>query len=267
MLEEISMRMFLIRLLLPVLPLMLAACASETPASGGGVHASSAQSDVLAQTSWELARWTRSGAAPRAVPHGGSSGQPITLTFTREQGQPRLSGFAGCNRYAGQYGMANGLLLVPHPPASTRMACAQAGQARLEQDFLAALGRVASSHLDSEVQPQHLTLVLEQGDVLDFDRRADPVEGGRAGAAKLVYVAPQRVPCSNGAAPGMCYQVRDTPSQPWQLWHGEILGFDFRPGVEYRLRVVEVRDANPPADAAGVRWVLDVVVEQRVQGR
>lgn len=255
-----------IRLLPLVLPLALAACASPPQAGRAGTYASASQSDVLVQTTWELARWTRPGAPLRPVPHAGSSQQPITISFTREQGQPRLSGFSGCNTYAGQYVMANGLLVVPHAPVSTRMACADAERARLEQDYLAALTRITSSRLDSDVQPKRLTLVLDTGEVLDFGRRTDPVTGTQAGPSKLVYVAPQRVPCTSGVMKTTCYQVRDTPSQPWQLWHGEILGFDFQPGVQYRLRVVEVRDPNPAADAAGLRWVLDAVVEQRVLG-
>ncbi|WP_425331596.1 DUF4377 domain-containing protein, partial [Bordetella pertussis] len=95
-------------------------------------------------------------------------------------------------------------------------------------------------------------------------RRADPLAGGQPGAAKLVYVASSKAPCSAGAGRAQCYQVRDSASQPWLLWYGDITGFAFQPGIEYRLRVVEVRDPNPPADASGVRWVLDSVVEQRV---
>lgn len=258
------MRPTLIRLLPLVLPLALAACASPPPQAG--TYASASASDVLVQTTWELARWTRPGAPLRPVPHAGSDPQPITISFTRERGQPRLSGFSGCNTYAGQYVLANGLLVVPHPPVSTRMACADAERARLEHDYLAALTRITSSRLDSDVQPSRLTLVLDTGEVLDFGRRADPISGTQSGVSKLVYVAPQRVPCTSGAMKTTCYQVRDNPSQPWQLWHGEILGFDFQPGVQYRLRVVEVRDPNPAADAAGLRWVLDVVVERQVQG-
>ncbi|WP_262358170.1 DUF4377 domain-containing protein, partial [Bordetella pertussis] len=93
---------------------------------------------------------------------------------------------------------------------------------------------------------------------------AHPLAGGQPGAAKLVYVASSKAPCSAGAGRAQCYQVRDSASQPWLLWYGDITGFAFQPGIEYRLRVVEVRDPNPPADASGVRWVLDSVVEQRV---
>ncbi|CPL48111.1 lipoprotein [Bordetella pertussis] len=126
------------------------------------------------------------------------------------------------------------------------MACANADLARLEQDYLAGLTAVTASRLDHDTRPQRLTLALRSGDVLDFARRADPL------------------PCSAGAGRAQCYQVRDSASQPWLLWYGDITGFAFQPGIEYRLRVVEVRDPNPPADASGVRWVLDSVVEQRV---
>jgi len=248
---------------LPPLCLLLLALAGCASAPAGGGDQLSAQSDILAQTSWELARWTRPGGALRALPHGTGREQPVTLSFTREQGRPHLSGYAGCNRYAGTYVVANGLLVVPAPPVATRMACPPAAM-QLEHDYLAGLVAITASRLDSDTQPRRLTLVLASGDVLDFGRRADPVVGGTAGAAKLVYVAPQRVPC--GTAAGQCYQVRDTPAQPWQTWPGEILGFQFQPGIEYRLRVVEVRDPDPAAGAAGVRWVLDVVVEQRVVG-
>lgn len=65
----------------------------------------------------------------------------------------------------------------------------------------------------------------------------------------------------------MCYQVRDSAAQPWQLWYGEITGFNFQPGVRYRLRVVEVSNPNPPADASTLNWGLDAVVEQEIVNR
>jgi len=253
---------FLRRFGLLALLLSLSACASAP--RGGAAFDPTRSSDILAQTSWELARWTRPGGALRPVPHGHDGARPLTLEFTHQQGRPVLSGFAGCNRYSGEYVVANGALIIPHPPVSTRMACTSADTARLEQDFLAGLTRITASKLNDDTRPARLTLMLASGDVLDFARKADPLAGGQPGPTKLVYVASQRVPCSAGAGRAMCYQVRDNPSQPWQLWYGEIVGFDFQPGVEYRLRVVEVRDPNPPADASALRWVLDLVVEQRV---
>jgi hypothetical protein len=42
------------------------------------------------------------------------------------------------------------------------------------------------------------------------------------------------------------------------------------PGTEYRLRIWEDDVPKPPADGSSKRWLLDLVVEQRViekQGR
>lgn len=261
-----------LRLLAPcVLLAGLAAC-SATPPSSGSAGAPdprfqpAAASDRLAQTSWELARWTRPGGALRPVPHDTAQSRPITMSFTRENGSPTIGGFAGCNQYSGAYTIANGLLILPSGPATTMMAC-DPNAMQLEQDFLTGLTRITASSLDNDNDPKRLTLVLSSGDRLDFGRRTDPIAGGQAGPTKLVYVNSERVPCSAGAGRAMCYQVRDAPSQPWQLWYGDITGFHFQPGILYRLRVVEVRDPNPPADASSVRWVLDLVVEQHVVDR
>ncbi|WP_459615747.1 DUF4377 domain-containing protein [Bordetella sp. 2513F-2] len=254
------------RLLAACLPLVLAACASSSPGvAPGSAAALAARTDALAQTHWELARWTRPGGTLRPVPHPTSSSRPITLEFTREHGRPVLSGHAGCNRYSGTYTMANGLLVVPQAPMTTRMACADAEAMQRERDYLAALTDIRASRLDGVPGPQRLTLALGSGDVLEFGRRADPVVGGQQGATKLVYVAARQAPCGTGAIRSRCYQVRDDVSQPWQLWHGDILGFAYQPGIEYRLRVVEQRDPQPQAGAPEVRWILDAVIEQRVQ--
>jgi len=250
-----------LRLFWPLaLVLGLTACASAPRGSGPATPSS----DVLAQTSWELARWTRPGGALRPVPHSHQAERPITMVFTHEQGRARLSGFAGCNNYASEYVVANGTLVVTQPPISTRMACLSSDAAQRERDFLEGLTRITASKLNDDTRAARLTLVLASGDVLDFARQNDPIAGGQQGPTKLVYVAGQRGPCSAGAGQAMCYQVRDNPALPWQRWYGEIVGFNFQPGIEYRLRVVEQRDPNPPADASAVRWVLDAVIEQRV---
>ncbi len=64
-----------------------------------------------------------------------------------------------------------------------------------------------------------------------------------------------------------CLQIRDKPGERWQLHYGGIEGFRPQPGIEYRLRIIEEKIANPPADASSIRWTLDQVVEQRVVRR
>jgi hypothetical protein len=64
-----------------------------------------------------------------------------------------------------------------------------------------------------------------------------------------------------------CLQIRENPTDPWQLYYGEITGFTHEPGIEYRLRILEDQVANPPAGASSKRWFLDLVVEQKVVKR
>lgn len=191
---------------------------------------------------------------------------PLTIGFIHDQGATRATGFAGCNTYSAPYTVANGQLIIQSNPVATMKACAPVNM-KLEQEFLAGLTRITATSFDNTSNPQRMTWALSNGDTLDFGRRLDPVAGGQVGATKLVYVNAERVPCNAGAGRAMCYQVRDTPTQPWQLWYGDITGFNFQPGIRYRLRVVEVRDPNPPADASGLRWVLDTVVEQEIVRR
>lgn len=251
-----------------LLSIGLAACSSPPRPAGGQDprFQPAAASDILAQTSWDLARWTKPGGALRPVPHPSTRSRPLTVSFIHEQGAPRIAGFAGCNQYGASYTIANGLLIVRDHPVATTMACAPVGM-KLEQDFLAGMTRITASSVDNANNPQRMTWVLASGDTLDFGRRADPIAGGQQGPTKLVYVNSERAPCNAGAGRAMCYQVRDSAAQPWQPWHGQITGFHFQPGIRYRLRVVEVQDPNPPAGASSLRWVLDAVIEQEIVSR
>ena len=260
----------LLRWLAPcVLSVGLAACASSPPRAADGQDPRfqpASASDILAQTSWDLARWTLPGGGLRTIPHPSTNSRPLTASFVHDQGAPRMSGFAGCNQYNAPYTVANGQLIVRANPVATMMACAPQTM-QLEQDFLAGLTRITATSVDNTNNPQRMTWVLSSGDTLDFGRRADPVAGGSAGPTKLVYVNAERAPCNAGAGRAMCYQVRDSASQPWQLWYGDITAFNFQPGIRYRLRVVEVADPYPPAGASTVRWVLDAVIEQEIVPR
>lgn len=87
-------------------------------------------------------------------------------------------------------------------------------------------------------------------------------ETEQAGTMREIYVAAQRVPCM-GVGPMECLQTRERPDQRWQLFYGGIEGFDFQPGTEYRLRIVEEPVLNPPADGSSIHTRLDQVLEQR----
>lgn len=80
---------------------------------------------------------------------------------------------------------------------------------------------------------------------------------------KTVYVAAQKVACT-GVAPMECLQVREQADQPWQYHYSGIEGFDFQPGTEYQLQIIETVLNNPPADGSSVRWTLEKIVERHV---
>lgn len=246
----------------------LVACSSPSMRAADGQdprYQPTSASDVLVQTNWDLTRWTLPGGALRPVPHPSASQRAISVAFIHEQGSPRLLGFSGCNSFSAPYTLANGLLIVRGNPLATEMACAPQAMA-IEQDFLASLTRITASSLDYANNPRRMDWKLSTGDTLSFERRVDSVAGGQVGATKLIYVDASRVPCDTGAGRAMCFLVRDNPSQPWQVWHGQILGFNYQSGVRYRLRVVEANEPNP-VGAAPLHWVLDAVVEQQVVSR
>ncbi len=79
---------------------------------------------------------------------------------------------------------------------------------------------------------------------------------------RTLYVAAQRVDCT-GVGPQTCYQVRLTPQESWNLYYGEIEGFDYEAGYEYKIKVEKIFNTNPPADAAGFRYQLVEVLDKK----
>jgi len=166
----------LARGLLPAaLAIVLAGCAGTTghaTAEGAAAANATTSADSLAQTRWELTRWTAPDGSPRSIPHG-DNGEPIQLVFLAHDNQYRVNGFSGCNRYMGSYKLQAGKLSIS-TPASTRMACASPERAQLEVAYLKALADIRSFTLDSGSTPRHLTFNVSGGDVLEFARRQDP---------------------------------------------------------------------------------------------
>ncbi|MBP7570587.1 MAG: META domain-containing protein [Acidobacteria bacterium] len=203
------------------------------------------QAEPLDGTAWQLA----SASLPVAPPTDVAA---VTLKFK----EGRVSAASGCNTGVGSYSEEGGSLTVGLL-AATRKACPGELDA-WEPAFFAFLGANPAMERTGD------ELVLTSGgQVLRF--RALPVASAGA-VTKFIYVAAERKPCTEGASTE-CLQVREHPSDPWRLHHGEIIGFTPEPGIEYRLRILEDETPNPPADGSSKRWFLDLVVEQRVVGR
>ena len=179
----------------------------------------------------------------------GDNEPPIEL----ELKHGRLSVSGGCNRLFGTARVENGVLIVDQL-ASTMMACDPVSMARDRE-----LSQLLNSRPTVRQQDGRL-LLAGPGKQLELRQQEDL----SAAPVRLVYVAAERKPCS-GVAPMQCLQVRDSKDAPWQLHYGEIEGFKPEPGIAYRLRIREVKVPNPPADAPSVRWVLDQVLEQKLE--
>jgi hypothetical protein len=171
----------------------------------------------------------------------------------------RISANSGCNLGSSTFRFEADVLVVG-PMATTRRACPGAAAA-YEAAFFAFLG--SRPHARFEADGDELVLESSDGPNAGSLRfRTQPMASANA-VEKFIYVASTRVPCA-GVGTMECLQVRESTSEPWRAFHGEIIGFAPELGIEYRLRVLEEPLPNLPADAASKRWYLDLVVEQRV---
>lgn len=242
----------------------LAACGTLSPGKDAGPAKRAAQVSSQSpydDTSWELVRWVSADGRVRDIPARVGMNRALTLDFARDDvsREGRVSGFGGCNRYVGEFRSDGAQALAIDGLASTRMACAPESMA-LEQNFLRSLASIVSAVPEPLAQPRHLVLVVDDGDVLSFSRRASALQ--EEGNKRQIYLDDHKVNCT-GVARQTCYRVRNSKDAPWQLFYGEIDGFEFQPGTSYLLRINEIQVEHPPADAPSVRWVLDGVLEQR----
>lgn len=175
------------------------------------------------------------------------------LTFERGR-----FGLRVCNSIGGSVKIESGTLTAEQA-MSTLMACVNPNLQKLEQSLTEAITKNRSY----TVQGDQLTLEANSGDKFVFRRMDMPSPEAKT---RFIYVAPQTKTCT-GVGKMECLQVRDAKDQPWQLHYGPIIGFDFVPGIEYRLRIKE--DKVPEgsvgkADVSTIRWFLDMIVEQKV---
>jgi heat shock protein HslJ len=254
---------YMVALLVPAA--MLAGCAAP---SGGGATAPSGASgatttpaaattpaDILG--TWQLVRWEGAGDVP-SLPEG----RLINLTFN-DKGA--FSGTGGCNRIFGQYavGPANGQVSL-QAPAATRMACPDS--MAFEDRYLKTLPLVTRF----ERRDTQLILSASNGDVLTYASQTllnRPVAGTGAASKtedRILDVDSQMADCV-GVSPRKCLRVRnadDSGKTQWELWYAHIDGFEWKPGVEYRVKIHGEPVANPPADASSMRWTLVEVIRE-----
>ncbi len=255
-----SLTSYLVTLLVPAA--MLAGCAAP---SGGGANPASGTSDNTAAATapadilgtWQLMKWEGTSDAPN-LPEG----RAINLTFN-DKGA--YSGTGGCNRIFGQYtiGPGKGQLSI-QPPAATRMACPDS--MAFEDRYLKTL----ASMTRFERRDTQLILSAPNGPTLTYASQTllNRTVAGASGAAttedRILDVDSQMADCV-GVAPRKCLRVRaadDSGKSQWELWYAHIDGFEWKPGVEYRVKIHGEPVANPPADASSMRWTLVEVIRE-----
>jgi len=132
-------------------------CRVAQPAAGAGA------ASPLEGTTWRLTELP--GAQSAAL---GQLSRPVTVRF--ESGQ--LTGFGGCNNFAGSYALEGDSLTVG-PVATTQMACADPGSS-VEQAFHAAM----SGTLRYAVDGDELSAKTATGATLRFQRQQPPKLSG-----------------------------------------------------------------------------------------
>ncbi|MGH6781272.1 MAG: DUF4377 domain-containing protein [Sphingomonadaceae bacterium] len=225
---------------------LLAGCASSTAAQRDTPGAG-APAVMLAAQHWDLVEWTG-----QALPEG----KPLRLDFDAANG--RFSSATTCNRVMGGYSATGTTLRLGGKNgglASTMMACPEPAM-QMERAYVQALGAVTGYRIDAG----QLVLTAADGVTLAYQAAHKPAADA---PRKFIYVSAETKPCT-GVAPMTCLQIREKESDPWTLHYYGIEGFTPEPGIEYRLRIIEEKVANPPADASSIRWTLDQVIEQRV---
>lgn len=203
---------------------------------------------ALATHHWDLVGWT-GGQVP--------GGKRLRLDFDGG----RFSTSTMCNGAMGAYsvkGRSIRLGGMKGQIATTLMACPEPAMSA-ERGYLKSLAAVRSWRIDGD----RLALRTARGETLTYRAAHKPAADA---PRKFIYVSAETKPCT-GVARMRCLQVREKENAPWQLHYGRIVDFDPQPRIEYRLRIVEEKIANPPADGSSIRWTLDQIVEQRVVKR
>ena len=75
------------------------------------------------------------------------------------------------------------------------------------------------------------------------------------GVEKVIYVGPEQVDCE-GVAPQKCLLVKENLADDYSYFYDQIMDFDYEPGFEYELLILEIPVENPPADGSSLSYQL-----------
>lgn len=81
-------------------------------------------------------------------------------------------------------------------------------------------------------------------------------------ATITIQVAPQQVACT-GITKQRCFRVKTDDATDWQLYYGDISGFDYQPGFLYQLTVQQKHEKPSDANVSALEWTLVSVVSKQ----
>ena len=248
-----------------LLPLALAACATQAPLTLTAPLPPEAAAEALPRYHWQLAD-ARDAHGRRVDTLFVRRDAPVQLDFA----DGRLAIGNLCNRMAAAYATDAATLKVSRL-ASTLMACADPKLALLDD----AVATRVEGALPFAVQgePPRLQLTARNGDVLVFTGTPTAqTRYGNPGETVFYEIAAEEVPCPHPLAKdARCLHVREVhfdaqglesaPRGEWQNFYAPIEGYRHQPGTRNVLRLKRYPVPDPPADASAVAYVLDMVVE------
>ncbi len=192
--------------------------------------------------------------------------EPLQLHFEDQ----RLSVRKLCNMLGAHFGtQGNDIQLTQ--TMSTKRACADQALMQLEDRVGALLPTMKRYQLRAAGTPE-LQLWFAGGSRWELAGQPTPqTQYGGPAARIFLEVAPERVACSHGVMKNaQCLRVREIRYADngvkqsvgeWQMFYGEIQGWQHEKGMRNVLRINRYAVKTPPADASAYAYVLDMVVE------
>lgn len=194
---------------------------------------------------------------------------PIVLGFQDN----RIAIDSGCNRMGTDFSLNQNTLKTGNI-MSTKMACEP--ERMKQEQFAASLFQnrelILSLNMANTNQPV-LTVQTADGQKYQFIGTATP-ETKYQGQGEIVFleIAPETKPCV-GVAKQQCLLVREieyneqglkTATGEWELFYGQIEGFQHDPKLRTIVRTKRFTLKHPAADQSRYAYVHDMTVEQEL---
>jgi heat shock protein HslJ len=154
-------------------------------------------------------------------------------TYIEFAAELRFGGSTGCNSYRGQF-IQKGSEISAGNIISTDMMC-PGEKGEFESEFLELLGKVNKL----EVKENALVLTdTRTGYFLRFvkDKPETVSDAENDNETETIYVANRTVRC-RGIEPLRCMLVKKARNAKWENYYDTIIGFDYKPGQFYKLKV------------------------------